>query len=239
MEYLDMLAKLGIGNAHPGGFAATLNQFKQYPLPKNSRILEVGCGTGRTSCYAASQGHEVTGLDIRPEMIAKAKLRAEKEQVPVQFLQGDAASLPFPDGSFDVVLVESVSIFVDTPKALSEYARVLRPGGKVYDREMVLRKSVSPEIHEELGRFFQVKKLWDTREWTDLLQLIPLQHTQVEGPYEFPSISEDMTEHPDHFQEIDSGSYLNPKIWNVIQRYNEIMGQYREDIGYILIIGTK
>lgn len=239
MEYLDMLAKLGIGNAHPGGFAATLRQLEQYALPPRSRILEVGCGTGRTSCYAAAQGHEVTGLDIRPEMISKARLRAAKDRVPVTFLPGDATDLPFPDASFDVVLAESVSIFTDTAKALSEYIRVLRPGGRLYDREMVLRQPVTSAMEAEMIRFYGVDRLMDVQEWELLLPASGFGSWHIDGPYPFPEISEDLTEHPDPHQEIDAGSFLDPELWEVTARYHEIMKRYHDHIGYILAVGTK
>jgi SAM-dependent methyltransferase len=239
MEYFDMLAKLGIGNAHPGGFAATLKQFEQYPLPTNSRILEVGCGTGRTSCYVAAQGHDVIGIDIRPDMITKAKMRAEKENVSIQFLEGDASSLPFPNESFDVILAESVSIFTDTAKALSEYYRVLRTGGKLFDREMILRKPISTEINQEITKFYHVEKLWDINDWSALVKTMGFNQSQIDGPFLFPKTSEDLFEHPDHYQQIDVGSFLDLKIWEVTSKYDSIMDSYREYIGFILVIGTK
>lgn len=239
MDYLDMLVKLGVGNAHPGGFAATLKQFEQYPLPAHSRILEVGCGTGRTACYAAAQGHDVTGIDIRSGMIAKAKMRAQQENVQVEFLEGDATSLPFPDESFDVVLVESVSIFTDTAKALSEYLRVLRTSGKLYDRELMQRKPMPSEIKEEITRFYQVEKLLDLHAWSGLVQKAGFHHSQIDGPFSFPEINEDLAEHPDYYQQIDDGSFLDLTIWEVTNKYNSIMERYREYIGFILVIGTK
>ena len=239
MEYFDMLAKLGIGNAHPGGFSATLQQFEQHPLPARSRILEVGCGTGRTSCYLAAQGHDVVGIDIRPDMIAKAKKRAEKENLTLEFLEGDAISLPFPDESFDVVLVESVSIFTDTAKALSEYYRVLRSGGQLFDREMIQRKPMSIEINQEITEFYHVDKLWDIKDWSALLQQIGFIRSQLEGPFMFPKSSLDLFEQPDDHQQIDAGSFLDSSIWEVISKYNSIMDSYEEYIGYILVIGTK
>lgn len=239
MEYLDMLVKLGIGNAHPGGFAATLKQFEKHPLPAHSRILEIGCGTGRTACYTAAQGHDVTGIDIRSDMIAKAKMRAEKENVQVTFLEGDASSLPFPDESFDVILVESVSIFTDTAKALSEYRRVLRTGGQLFDREMVQRQPMPTEINEEITQFFQVEKLWDIHTWSGLIKAMDFHHSQIDGPFLFSAISEDLFEHPDHYQQIDKGSFLDPIVWEVTNKYNRIMDGYGEYIGFILVVATK
>lgn len=239
MGYFDMLAKLGIGNAHPGGFTATLKQFEHYPLPAASRILEVGCGTGRTSCYLAAQGHEVIGIDIHPDMITKAKIRAEKENASIQFLEGDASSLPFPNESFDVIFVESVSIFTDTGKALSEYYRVLRTGGKLFDREMIQRKPMSTEIYQEITQFYQIEKLWDINDWSVLVKTMGFCHSQIEGPFLFSKSNEDLLEHPDPHQQIDADSFLDHSIWEVISKYNSIMDSYYQYIGFILVIGTK
>lgn len=239
MEYFEMLAKLGIGNAHPGGFSATLKQFEQYPLPAKARILEVGCGTGRTSCYLAAQGHDVVGIDIRPDMIEKATTRAEQENLTLRFLEGDAISLPFPDESFDVILVESVSIFTDTGKALSEYYRALRSGGQLFDREMIERNPMSAEINQEITEFYHVDKLWDLKDWSALVQKIGFNRSQIEGPFMFPKSSVDLFEQPDAHQQIDAGSFLDSSIWEVINKYNSIMDSYEEYIGYILVIGIK
>lgn len=239
MDYLDMIAKLGIGNAHPGGFAATLEQLERFPLLPNSKILEVGCGTGRSACYLAIQGHEVTGIDIRSDVIAKARNRAEKENISVRFLEGDAGSLPFPDESFDVIMIESVSIFTDTAKALTEYNRVLRRGGKIFDREMTQRKQMPAEIYNEIIHFYQIEKLWDFNDWLTLLRTAGFHELQIEGPFLFPSTNEDLSKYPDHFQQIDEGSFLDFSIGEVISKYNSIMDQYKDYIGYILMIGTK
>ena len=239
MEYLDMLAKLGISGAHPGGFAATLQQFDRYPLPPNSRILEVGCGTGRTACYAAARGHEVTGIDLRPDMVAKAKKRAEQEGVTVNFQEGDACMLPFAEDTFDVVLVESVSIFTNTPKALAEYRRVLRGGGTLFDREVVRRHPLPPRTNREISEFYQVAKLWSVQDWNRLIKDTGFDRTQIDGPYPFPKINEDLLNHPDPFQLIDDDSLFDETLWEVIRKYNRIMERYSDDIGFILMIGMK
>lgn len=239
MEYLDMLTKLGVGNAHPGGFDATLKQLEKYPLPTNSRILEVGCGTGRTSCYLASRGHDVTGIDIRPDMISKAAYRAKEEKVSAVFQVGDACSLPFDNHSFDVLLIESVSIFVDTAKALTEYYRVLRAGGLLFDREMIQIQTMPKEIHEEVTRFFQISTLGNYEDWSEIVRKTGFKDSRIDGPFRFPKMSENQLDHPDPHQLIDAGSFHNASLWEVANQYNSIMERYEQYIGYILFRGIK
>lgn len=234
-----MIAKLGIGNAHPGGFAATIQQLERHPIPKHSRVLEVGCGTGRTSCYLAAQGHEVTGVDIRADMIHKARERAKGESLSVHFEQGDATALSFPDDAFDVVLVESVTVFTDSRKALTEYNRVLRSGGKLYDREMVRLTPLSTEMNQEIIDFYQIRNLWTPEDWLEAANAVHFSQVHIEGPFHFPELNEDLTQYPDHHQHMDSGALLDPSVWEVIRHYNDIMNRYRSSVGYILLTASK
>ncbi|MGG1519223.1 class I SAM-dependent methyltransferase [Paenibacillus oryzisoli] len=240
MEYLDMLAKLGIGNAHPGGFGETVEQLKRYPIEQGKRVLEVGCGTGRTACYLAEQGIEVTAVDIRPEMIAKAKVRAEKQGVSVNFIVGDVCRLPFEDSTFDVVLVESVTNFADAEKAVSEYYRVLRPGGKLYDREVIRIKEMSPAIHRALCSFYGVNKIYSQEEWQALFEGKRFDPVESSGVHAFPlAMFEDQVQHPDPVHLSDKQSFMDPRIWQITARYDELVNKYHAYLGYTLMIGTK
>lgn len=140
MNYHELLARLGVSGAHPGGFEETVKTPRRYPPAAGSRVLEVGCGTGQTACHLARLGCDVTALDIQPAMLRKAEHQAAAEGVHVAFVQGDACALPFPEDSFDLVFVESVTLFVPVKKALSNYARVLKKRGRLLDREMVLKQ---------------------------------------------------------------------------------------------------
>ncbi len=96
------------------------------------RILDVGCGYGVLVCTTASQGAESTGVDPDPEMIAAARARAGKAGLKTTFIEGQIEQLPFPDGSFDVVVAVTVLCFVPDPSgAVREMARVLRAGGRL------------------------------------------------------------------------------------------------------------
>jgi len=105
--------------------------------PSGLRILDVGCGDAALAVALAKQDAIVTGVDSDPRMLAAGRARAEAGGVAVQLRQGDVRALPFPDGSFDLVLAVTVLCFVDdAARAVSEMARVLSPGGRLLIGEL-------------------------------------------------------------------------------------------------------
>ncbi len=104
-------------------------------LEPGMRVLDIGCGMGADSFdVAAIVGPDglVTGVDFSENLIAEATRRAAARNLPVVFEVGDAQSLRFPDGTFDAVRTERMLMHVPNAKqALSEMARVLRPGGRM------------------------------------------------------------------------------------------------------------
>jgi SAM-dependent methyltransferase len=127
----DALSRLLLGSL-VGGIAADVAAV----APDGARVLEVGCGPGRLSIRLARQhGLEVTGLDLDPAMIKRARANADRpgdgdERRP-SFLVGDVASLAFPDGSFDLVVSTlSMHHWADPTAGLAEIGRVLRPGAR-------------------------------------------------------------------------------------------------------------
>jgi ubiquinone/menaquinone biosynthesis C-methylase UbiE len=104
--------------------------------PDGARVLEVGCGPGHLSIQLTRQHSlDVSGLDLDPAMIERARANADRagegdERRP-SFLVGDVASLPFPDGSFDLVVsTMSMHHWADPTAGLAEINRVLRPGAR-------------------------------------------------------------------------------------------------------------
>lgn len=92
------------------------------------RVLDLGCGAGFLSNYLAARGHRVCGLDADAESLAVA--RAYDQTATVEYQQGDACALPFPDASFDVVCAMDLIEHVEDPaRLIAEASRVLAPGG--------------------------------------------------------------------------------------------------------------
>ena len=99
-------------------------------LRAGSRVLDVACGNGNASLAAARRFCDVVGVDYVPSLVERARDRATGERLDVAFQEGDAESLPFEDGSFDVVLSTFGVMFApDQARAAAELARVCRPGG--------------------------------------------------------------------------------------------------------------
>lgn len=100
--------------------------FDLLPAP-GGRVLEVGCGEGRVCRALRERGHDVTGLDAAPTLVAAAR----EADPGGEYVVGTAEALPFDDGLLDVVLAYNSLMDVDDmPLTVAEAARVLRPGGR-------------------------------------------------------------------------------------------------------------
>jgi ubiquinone/menaquinone biosynthesis C-methylase UbiE len=106
-------------------------------LQPGESVLDVGCGTGTLAIAAkrrVGEAGSVHGIDASPAMVARASHKARKANVDVAFGTGLAESLPFPDGSFDVVLSTVMLHHLprdSRPLSLAEMRRVLKPGGRL------------------------------------------------------------------------------------------------------------
>ncbi|MBP2017629.1 SAM-dependent methyltransferase [Symbiobacterium terraclitae] len=127
-------------------------------LTGTEEILDVATGTGHTVLALAPHARRVVGVDLTPEMVSIAREQAERRGFGnVSFAVADAETLPFPDGSFDVVTCRiAAHHFPAVERFCREAARVLRPGGR-----LVVVDNVAPE-EPELDRFInEVEKLRD------------------------------------------------------------------------------
>jgi ubiquinone/menaquinone biosynthesis C-methylase UbiE len=94
------------------------------------RALDAGCGTGFLAFELAARGHQVTGVDFAPAMLAEARRKAAERSISIRFEQADAEQLPFSSGSFDLAMSRHLLWTLAHPEAaIDEWMRVLRPGG--------------------------------------------------------------------------------------------------------------
>jgi arsenite methyltransferase len=131
-------------------FAGVANPWELGRLTPGERVLDLGSGAGTDSLVAAQmvgQHGSVTGIDMTPAMLAKARTAAvEMGAANVEFVESEAEQLPFPDEHFDVVISNGViDLIPDKDAVFAELYRVLVPGGRMQIADVTIQNPVSAE----------------------------------------------------------------------------------------------
>ncbi|HRI13762.1 MAG TPA: arsenite methyltransferase [Verrucomicrobiota bacterium] len=140
-------ADLGLGCGNPQAIAL---------LKPGETVLDLGSGAG-FDCFLAARvvgpTGRVLGVDMTPEMLAKARANAAKGGVSnVEFRLGEIESLPVSDSSVDVIISNCViNLSPDKPRVFREVFRVLKPGGRVAVADIVRSADLPPELSADLA----------------------------------------------------------------------------------------
>jgi SAM-dependent methyltransferase len=137
--------------------------FERLPLTSDDVILDVAAGTGHAARQLAASARTVVALDATEAMLTRGQAQAAAEgRRNVLFMRGDAAALPFLDGSFDVVVSRFAAHHFERPEAVvAEMVRCTRPGGHVALVDLVANED--PEVATEQNRLERLRDPSHTR----------------------------------------------------------------------------
>ncbi len=189
LDPYTFLAVLGKRVIHPGGRRSTEELFQLANFQPGQRVLDVGCGVGTTAITMTRRfGADVTAVDISPLMLERARANIARAGLHsrISVEQGNILELAFPDGSFDRVIAEAVTMFVDRQKAAAELVRVCRPGGRVLATEFLWRRPPTEEAREVfLGQVCPGMQFDNLDDWLRIYTSAGLSDIQVRsGPFE-------------------------------------------------------
>lgn len=248
VERLDpyaFMAVIGKKVIHPGGRRSTEELFHFADFQAGQRVLDIGAGVGTTAIAIANRfGCQVTAMDIDPLMLTRAQANVQAARLGgrVTVARADIQALQFSDGSFDSVVIEAVTMFVDRPRAVREVVRVCRPNGRVLDHEFIYRK---PPTHE-VRRIFEGEVCpgirFDTADdWIELYRtagLTAIQH--VTGPFAMMTPLGMLRDEGIGNLSAMMGrimtraAYLQKMSW-LLSRILRVMSY----LGYVVLVGTK
>jgi len=166
------LAVLGKRVIHPGGRASTDRLLEWAALAPGDRVLDIGCGVATTAIRLARECDvDVVAADISPLMRdgASRSVHAAGLTGKVSVEEADIINLPYADDSFDCVVAEAVTMFVDRQRAAKELARVCKPGGRVLATEFFWREPPTEEARQIfLGEVCPGLRFDSVAEWVDI-----------------------------------------------------------------------
>ena len=233
LTYFDFLAKFGVGGAHPGGILLTKDILSGENITSNSFILDAGCGTGQTAAYLYQQYKaKVIGLEINPIMVEKAKSRFQSLKLPIQLIQGSIEEIPFEDDSFDFILSESVLAFVNKPKALKEFYRVLKKGGRLIANEMTINSKLSQQEESEIKKFYAIDSLLLEDDWKNLLDAANFKNILLKTQKQPLS-------HGNQAPEFNFSANFEPELFHILNEHGNIVIKYQNILSYRIISCTK
>ncbi|WP_220265827.1 class I SAM-dependent methyltransferase [Enterobacter sp. Colony194] len=169
------LASLGKTRLRPGGVEATEWLIEKAQLTPNSQVLEIACNMATTSIELAQRfGCHIHAIDMDQHALSQARARVKEQGLEenIQIMEANALKLPFPDNSFDVVINEAMlTMYADKAKAklVSEYFRVLKPGGCLLTHDIMHLQPLAAPSHDQLQNVVKSNVSPMTREaWQQL-----------------------------------------------------------------------
>jgi ubiquinone/menaquinone biosynthesis C-methylase UbiE len=147
---------------------------KTFNLSKNSIIVDVGCGTAKSSLPFAKRGISVIGLDSSKEMLVLAEKMAIELNLPMTFLASNAENIQLPNNTFSFVNCAQAFHWFDSQKALTEFARILKPNGGLaiyWNNRDHKKEPYLTKVEDLISKYNPKHKLaYQAQNWTEVLK---------------------------------------------------------------------
>ncbi len=171
---------------HPGGLALTRRLAEALGLRAGQRVADIASGRGASAhALAIDYGVTVDGVDLGESMVRQARAEAETAGLSgkIRFHIGDAEQLPLPGNTFDALVCEcAFCVFPAKATAAAEFARVLRPGGKVGITDVTVAEGgLPPELTTLAAWVACVADARPVREYTEILAAAGLRTVHTEA----------------------------------------------------------
>lgn len=173
----NFLARLGKTRLRPGGRRATEWLIQHGNFSTDTQVLEVACNMATTAVGLAKQfGCRIEGIDLDEQALNKANANIQKHglQDKIHVQRANATKLPFADRTFDVVINEAMLTMLPLEakrKAISEYFRVLKPGGVLLTHDVMLTRDEDPEMLQQLRDAINISVTpLSEQRWLELFQ---------------------------------------------------------------------
>jgi ubiquinone/menaquinone biosynthesis C-methylase UbiE len=256
-EWYDMVSIAAnlVSGIHAGEKGATQQLLDLLKIEAQDYVLDIGSGPGVTAAVIANQtGARVTGVDLSPGMVAKARQRAQKLNLAdkIKFQEGDVLNLAFEEDTFDVVLFESLLTILpgDPQQALAEMVRVLKPGGRIGGNEGIIDPGVRLEMDDLLEKHPAIQRIYTAEELRNQFEIagIEIQDMITATQSQLPAFDLKSA-----LKEIGCGGLISffitayPQlVWKLItdRRFREanqideqVTRMSKQHMGYALIVG--
>lgn len=231
--YFNLLASLGVEYAHPGGFELTKYILSLLSINRNTKLLEVGCGVGKTIMYIDKKyGNDNTAIENNVEMFQQAKVNFLKNNIPVKLVMGNAEKIPFSSNIFHIILSESVTAFTDLNLSLKECYRVLCDLGIFVAIEMSVERPLSDVEENEIKKVYGVQKILTESEWIDWLYKSNFRNVKIIGGNVI-SQSKNSQIPPNNFVK------LSKELQMKLIEHQKILYKYKDILGYRIFLCEK
>lgn len=184
--YQSDWARVLLGESfHPGGLLLTSRLGSLLHLDATSVVLDVACGRGTSAMHLAQTfGCRVIGIDLGTENLAAARQAAQRTEISrlTEFRRGDGEAIPLDDASVDAVICEcAFCTFPGKPRAAAEFARVLRPDGRVGLSDLTRSGKLPPELETLLAWIACIADAQPVEEYVACLDGAGLRSASIEN----------------------------------------------------------